>query len=185
MAEKGFWNSQVVSAVIGSVATYILSKLDTIKTNWAWEWIPGWASAVSNWFTKPFISPMHALLAVFGLVILRRVYTALTYAMAEAPSTPNFLQYCGDRIDGMQWRWRWVKSGSAYDVDRIQALCPRCKYPMVWTQSSYHLLGYNSLHCEECKHTQQLDHEKQEVENRIRRRINYVLENNAIPKQTQ
>ncbi|ULX53803.1 hypothetical protein A9P79_17800 [Cupriavidus taiwanensis] len=175
-SKKGFWHNPTVVALAPILVSWLLTKIEDVKLEWAWTWIPEWIVSVGRWFNAPIgIKPAWMISAVALVYLMSRLIKK--FASLASTEAPDFLNYMTDRIDGLQWKWKWRPDRSGtYDMTEILALCPQCSYPMVWTFNGYGWGRSEELHCEECKHSQALDTSRSDTENRIRRRVGHTLE---------
>lgn len=184
---KSLSNNATVGAIAGAVVPWLLTKLEGIKVEWSWNWIPDWVVGVGRWLAtpvgiKPYVIVWLAVAAYFLLRIVRAVARRMH---ADTPVDLSFLSYVRERIDGIEWTWEWKKdSGGKYSVTRLRPCCPQCDYPMVWTKSDRLAMAYNALHCEECKHDEVLNYAMSDTENRVRRRVHHTLEQREAEKAT-
>ncbi|CAQ71559.1 hypothetical protein [Cupriavidus taiwanensis] len=180
--KKGFWHNPTVVALAPILVSWLLTKIENVKLEWAWTWIPEWVVSIGRWFNTPIgLKPAWIISAAAAAYLLVRLINSASARLSTDGPDMSFLSYVADRIDGLEWKWKWRRNSEGkFDMENILALCPKCSYPMIWTTTNLSFgFSKDGLRCEECDFSHDLGRSMYSAQDRIRRRVFHTVEQKA------
>lgn len=156
-------SSGVISSTISAlIVAYIKSESFMSASITVWKWV---------------ISLFHSVLTfgvpVWMLLLILIIYFKLINPISNSfnkNSSPDFLNYKSDIIEGIRWEWEWFSYYGKYSIsNRIDAVCIHCNGYLIDNRHSYNI---NTLECEHCGFKKNLSEwEHEEYRNKIKREI--------------
>lgn len=138
---KSPWTISISSVLFAFILTILRDMitgekvLSTFKSIFLWLW--NLIIVILNFNIKVWWLFLGIGVIVFVFFLIDK-FSAKT-------DMPDFLRYTQDTIQGMNWKWQWVKGYvGKYDLVDLELVCSNCGTPLV---NRYHYSTYECLRC--------------------------------------
>jgi len=152
VASSGFFQ-QVWVKIVGSAAATVAAWLTGIVPK-LWGWVCTAAAWGYEWAVHPITLPLWALAVVLllaAVVPIELVLMAYRRRSGKGPPELRYTEYVRDFINGIVWRWDWLRGG---DLGEPHPFCPACDTRLLESALAYRdQEEMISLQCRLCNRT--------------------------------
>ncbi|CAK2051384.1 putative TFIIB-type zinc ribbon-containing protein [Vibrio crassostreae] len=162
-----FWRDPVVSAVVGGL---ILSGVTASGTYFLGYW-----SVLKEFFVDFYtylVSPSNVPIWWVGLssIVTILVFGFVLYLFLQNKKETRTVSWKGYKYDnfwGVEWHWTYFGNS----IERINPLCPNCKYQLI-SEPSYTNYEKTTYKCEDCGYcTDVSGHSESDVKRKVNLKI--------------
>jgi hypothetical protein len=173
---RKIWRDPVWSTVFGGLILSAVTAFGAYVFGY-WEALKGKIFLVYDYMCSSSNAPVwwvsfsSLFVVVTILIVIYRASKSRKYETQEE----NWRSYLQDTFWGLEWHWSYLGNS----IDRLNVLCPKCKYQIAEDRNVY---SYNSVSykCEDCGYQARVDAESNyDVERKVRLKIQQKLRTGA------
>lgn len=117
--QKNSWPTWLKNAIVSGLVVALISPLVESSLSYAgvsFGWLTTLSKLVVNFLTYeiPVWQILTCIVALFAALAI--------WANTSTPVNPDWINYTSDRIEGVDWRWRW----NGKKVTNLVPFCPEC-----------------------------------------------------------
>lgn len=171
--------SKTTKVLISVVSGMILAGLLYTIRQWVFPFFRFLGSAFTEIWS--WIMSNHSLpgwLLIFLLICgISVIFRIIAFIFPKHPSEPHWSEFTEFEFMGVLWRWRF----SGHELFNLRSFCSKsaCKLQTYDRIGRYLGAGRDTTlyKCDRCGHTQEIDGNKEEVESRVLREIDRLMNN--------